>query len=482
MAALLGLWAGAAGGAEVRLRGDRITLRARAEPLTDVLRALAQAGVRVKLDPGVQRAVTVDYANADVEKALAQLLSPYSHVLIWKVIPGPLGAFPRLDEVRVFRPGQPELAQALQGVAHHLDVAGGGGQGPRFVKDEVLLGFRPGTKRQEALQLLQKLGGTIVGSIPALGIYQVRFAPGTSGPDLVAQLAKDALVAKAEPNYVTGVFAPLPLAGAGALPGGASLPAVPAGSPAVAVLDSGLSPSAGLGDAVRAQLDALQPDQPLNDTVGHGTQMALLATGAVTPYSGSPAASGAPLVAVRIFDDHGLTSNYDLMLGLNYALSQGARVLNMSWGADTPSDFLAAAVAYAQSKDAIVVSAAGNVPNQQPVYPAAYPGVLGVSALAADGQLWDQSNTGNFVALAAPGVANFPVGYQGPPGTYVGTSIASAYVAHALALYLAKHPTATAAAAQSALLSAVTDAGAPGKDARYGAGVLDAAALGRLLQ
>jgi hypothetical protein len=475
------MWSGAARGVEVRLTGDRLTLRARAEPLTDVLRGLAQAGVRIKLDPGVQRSITAEYTDADVEKTLGHVLAPFSHVLTWKVIAGPLGAFPRLDEIQVFRPGQQDLLQLLPGPGRRLAVEGGAGKGPRYVKDEVLLGFRPGTRRADALQLLQKLGGTIVGSVPALGVYQIRFAPGTSVPDVVAQLSKNPLVAGAEPNYVTGAFAPVPLPAAGALPANSMTPAVPAGAPAVAVLDSGLSPSAALGNAVIAQLDATQPDQPLTDTVGHGTQMALIATGAVSPLSAGETA-GTPLVAIRVFDDQGLTSNYDLMLSINYALSQGARVLNMSWGTDTPSAFLASAVAYAQSKDAVVVSAAGNVPNQQPVYPAAYPGVLAVGALGPDGQLWDQSNQGDFVALTAPGVANFPVGYQGPPGAYVGTSIASAYVAHAMALYLAKHPTATAAAAQSALLAAVTDAGAPGKDAVYGYGTLDGAALSRLLQ
>jgi len=202
----------------------------------------------------------------------------------------------------------------------------------------------------------------------------------------------------------------------------------------------------------------------------------------VVPFDAATDSAGAPVVAIRVFDDQGLTSNFDIMRSINYALSQGSRVLNMSWGADTPSQFLAADIAYAQSQDAVVVAAAGNEAASQAIYPAAYTGVIAVGALDASGRLWDQSNRGDFITLAAPGMANFPVGYQGPPGGYAGTSIASAYVAHALALYLAKHPSATAAAAQAALIAAVTDAGAKGKDALYGYGVLDRPALGRLLQ
>ena len=76
--------------------------------------------------------------------------------------------------------------------------------------------------------------------------------------------------------------------------------------------------------------------------------------------------------------------------------------------------------------------------------------------------------------LAAPGSASMPVGYQGPAGNYAGTSIASAYVSRELALYLNRHPDATASQAISALTAALS----PGTT-NYGAGNLDAAAVAR---
>jgi len=77
--------------------------------------------------------------------------------------------------------------------------------------------------------------------------------------------------------------------------------------------------------------------------------------------------------------------------------------------------------------------------------------VLAVAALTADGNVWDQSNYGPFVKLAAPGFADFPVGYKGPPGSYGGTSISAAYTANLIAQYLAAHPRATAEDAVAAL-------------------------------
>lgn len=56
------------------------------------------------------------------------------------------------------------------------------------------------------------------------------------------------------------------------------------------------------------------------------------------------------------------------------------------------------------------------------------------------------------------------MGYKGPAGSYAGTSIASAYVSRALALYFTQHPNATTAEAISALKAAATDAGAAGQD------------------
>jgi subtilisin family serine protease len=88
---------------------------------------------------------------------------------------------------------------------------------------------------------------------------------------------------------------------------------------------------------------------------------------------------------------------------------------------------------------------------------------------------------GNAVFLAAPGTADFPVGYQGQPGPYAGTSIAAATVSHALGLYFQRNPQATAEQATRALQSAVSQSGAA-RNAQVGHGVLDADALQRLLR
>ena len=206
-------------------------------------------------------------------------------------------------------------------------------------------------------------------------------------------------------------------------------------------MDSGLLAAYADSPFVRATFDAVAPNEAAGDALGHGTQMALVAAGVVTPLGAAPEASaGTPVVAVRAFDDNGFTSTYTLIRGIDYAVRNGARVLSLSWGSETSSDLLESAMDYAADKGLVLIAAAGNAPTGEPVYPAAYDSVIGVGALNPDGKAWEQSNQGDFVALSAPGLADLPVGYQGDPGVYAGTSIATAYVARRVAAILNQNP------------------------------------------
>ena len=260
----------------------------------------------------------------------------------------------------------------------------------------------------------------------------------------------------------------------------ATIPAnAKAGSGAlVAVLDTGLSPDLAFGALLRGGLDAIRPDASLTDTDGHGTQMALLASGVVAP-SGVTAGDLQPFVAVRAFDDAGVATSDGILRSIEFAQSSGAKVLSLSWGTPQPSDFLAAAVKDAQDAGMIVVAAAGNEPTGSPVYPAAFPGVVAVAATDAEGNRWEKSNYGSFVDISAPGFAEFPAGSDGQGGSYAGTSISTPWVARSLASYMEKNPTASSADAVNALLGAVKASPAP--PGQMGAGVLDDAAVSRLL-
>ena len=473
---LLGLFfavffvSGTASALYFRLDGDRLWLQAEHAPLTEVLEQFSRAGVNVRLDPGVRAYVTGSMRGQDLDDALESLLENYDYLLTWRMLRGPLGRVPKLKEIQVFMPGAEGAARPFPKKSARFDVTRGvSGAGPEFVRDELLVGVRPGTTYAQFQSLLDQIGGMIVDGDATTGAYLIRFPPGTNVEALLAQLARNPLVAHAELNYV----AHLPDVSASAA-ASAAFPAVnpPAdGSIPVAVLDSGLDPSAGLAPLVSAGWDAVDPDRQLADPVGHGTQMAILASGLLTADGLLAADDPLALVSVRTFDADGQTSSFALLQALAYAAQAGAKVVNMSWGSEVDSDFLRSAIQAAARQGLLLVAAAGNEPTGQPVYPAAYADVIAVGGVEADGQPWANSNRGDFVDLSASVFATLPA------GTYVGTSISSAAVANALAQYLNRHPQTTAAEARAALLAALSPA--PGTGG--GAGVLDAAALRRLL-
>ena len=370
---------------------------------------------------------------------MAGILRSVDYALIWKKDKSSTANEPRLREIRIFYKGQEALVRPLKKGANLTVV--NNGDGTYFVKDILLLRLAPTITEETLAALLDQLGAAIIDAYAPLGIVRLRLPHGSDVQAITETIASTPGVQTAEPDYA------YPLEGGSPAIGGtgASLPP-PVDSPKngntiIAVLDSGLLSDYKASPFVQSAYDAVSPGAEVGDELGHGTQMTLIAAGAVNPLgAGSITPAGSPVVAIRAFDDNGFTSTYTLMRGIDYAIENGSRVLSLSWGSETSSTLLASAVRYAAAKGLILVAAAGNAPTGNPVYPAAYDNVIGVGALDPNGDTWDQSNYGDFVAVSAPGMADLPVGYKGDPGTYAGTSIATAYIARRIAAILNQNP------------------------------------------
>jgi hypothetical protein len=475
-----------AGAYEMTIQNDRISLFANDDSLTDIMKGFARLGVVVQMDPSLNRQVSGWVENEDLEKTLQELFDPYGYAFFWEEVSGPMGSFPKLTEIQIFEHGHKERMKPIEEFDPNLKVTRGPNvDGPLFVADEILLSVKPGTSIEEFRRLLAEIGGMVIDSIPDLGVYRVRLAPGTNVQALVDQLKNRDMIHSIEPNYVVESPQPIVAENSGDARESAvrSLMPAAAGAPALAILDSGLMNMPELDGAVQGKFDALDPTRALDDTAGHGTQMALVGAGAVIPEGGVAIDDGTatPLLAIRAFDDNGRASNFGLMRSVDYALENGAKVISLSWGSETSSDFLDTALKYAASKGAIILAAAGNEPTGRPMYPAAYPYVIAVGGADGNGQRWEHSNYGDFIDLLAPCMANMPVGYKGPPGAYAGTSPATAYTAKLVTQYLQKYPHATRKHILKALADAVTDAGEAGPDPLYGVGLLDGNAAHRFL-
>jgi hypothetical protein len=476
----------AAGPVEVRVVADTLTLRADHTPLQEVLTQLQEAGIRIRVDPRVNPAITAQFERRDLRGAVEDLLNDCDYALFFSLIEGPAGPFRRISEIDVYMRGDRRPLKPLPGAGDNLARAQAPIQSNTIacVRNEVLVRFVRGTPPGTVRSVLARIGGSVVDGIPALGIYRIRLVPGSDIAGVLKTLAEDPAIDRAAPNLVYRPVSPERMTGNKSA--AARTTEDPAkGAAAVAVLDTGLLESAGLDDRIVAALDAMAPDRPLTDALGHGTQMALIASGATRPEGlegGGESETGVPIVPIRAFDDNGYASEFALMQSMAFALDHGARVISMSWGSETASGFLAEAVAYAGQRGAVLVAAAGNEPTGRPLYPAAYSNVVAVAALDADGRVWSSSNYGSFVTLAAPGYATFPVGYKGPAGEYAGTSVATAFTANALGRYFALHPDADAREAVGALAGSLTRPTPGDGVAHPEIGRLDSRALANLLK
>jgi subtilisin family serine protease len=288
----------------------------------------------------------------------------------------------------------------------------------------------------------------------------------------------------------------------------------------VAVLDSGI-------DSAHPELQSRIADGRTfvassweNDTNGHGTFVAGEIAAALNNSQGI-AGVGFPaqLLVAKIVRADGTISPDDEASAIRWAVDNGARVINMSFGGvrdpsdpegDTYSPLEAAAVRYAVDKGVLVVAAVGNADNAPTEpwgyagYPAALPHVLGVSAIARDGSVPNFSNRDRrHNDIAAPGEEIFSTlpkaltldakpGCQ--PQSYSdcgpmefrrgeGTSFSAPQVAGAAAVLFAVEPSATADQVANALTRSAADADpdtgcarcTTGHDALTGWGLLDVA-------
>jgi subtilisin family serine protease len=240
----------------------------------------------------------------------------------------------------------------------------------------------------------------------------------------------------------------------------------------VAVIDSGIDVAhPELKDAIAESFDALGAKQGPHV---HGTGIA----GAIVSHArlmGS--APKARILAIRAFGaaaNGAESTSFVILKSLDFAASHGAQIVNMSFAG--PKDPLVErGIAAAATKGMVLVAASGNAgPKSPPLYPAANPNVIAVSATDAYDRLFPASNRGGHIALAAPGVDIF---LPAPDGKYQmtsGTSFSAAYISGLAALMMERNPQLTPAEVRAILTKTARDLGLPGRDDLFGAGEADA--------
>lgn len=217
-----------------------------------------------------------------------------------------------------------------------------------------------------------------------------------------------------------------------------------------------------------------------DDTDGHGTGMASLIAGHGHGANNSAGVIGlapkAKILPIKTGDD-GAGEGWPS--GVRYAVDHGASVINLSFvdSSARPGSEAAKAIKYAQQHDAVVVAGAGNDGNAGLDYPAKLPGVVAVSAVDESLKIWSDSNYGDGVTLAAPGVniVRADTGHSNGYAEADGTSDATAYVSATAALIRAKYPNLTAGQVINRLIKSATFLNQDVKkapDEKYGYGII----------
>jgi thermitase len=240
----------------------------------------------------------------------------------------------------------------------------------------------------------------------------------------------------------------------------------------VAVLDSGVAnDNPDITPKVVARANFTNGETG-DDNYGHGTHVSgIVAATANNTRGVAGTCPGCTILDGKVLNDSGIGSTSSLASGIDWAVSNGAKVINMSLGVRA-SRTLETAVNNAWNKGAVLVAAAGNGGNQTKIYPGAYANVIAVGATDNNDAKASFSTYGaSWVDIAAPGVnvySTFPnhtfvLGTQNKRsfGYDVGngTSMSSAIVAATAALAWSSNPGATQTSIRSKVESSADKIG-----------------------
>lgn len=201
----------------------------------------------------------------------------------------------------------------------------------------------------------------------------------------------------------------------------------------------------------------------------HGTAVASLLAGRAVADAGMPAT----LYAADVYCGEATGgAAVEVAKALGWMADQGVGVVNLSL-VGPPNALLERAIARMSQQGHLVVAAVGNDgPAAPPLYPAAYPGVIGVAAVGARGRALPESGRGPHVDFAAPGADMVAAAPGGRWSKVRGTSYAAPLVAR-LAAQAMDAPGRERIATTLAQLAAQAQPGDGPRDA-FGRGVVGA--------
>ncbi len=275
---------------------------------------------------------------------------------------------------------------------------------PVWNPEQVLVRFQPGTTRAQVDASIAAVGGVGVvmtyDLVPDLYCVQV---PAGSPEKIITDLSRDAGVKYAELDYYRFALAQSTPYGIDMVMAPQAWPTSRGGTIRVAVLDTGLDlshPDLPTPVLMRSFING----QAVDDLHSHGTHTAGTVLAIDNTIGVVGVAPEASLMVGKVLGNAGYGSDAGVLAGIDWAVTNGARVVSMSLGGGGASQAGQDTITAAVNANVLVLASAGNANSSDPSYPASYTGVMSIAAVDSDGVKASFSNFGPLISVTAPGV------------------------------------------------------------------------------
>lgn len=207
--------------------------------------------------------------------------------------------------------------------------------------------------------------------------------------------------------------------------------------------------------------DFVSNDSKPTDPNGHGTHVAGTIAAERNDIGVTGIAPDADIMPIRVLDENGDGSIHDIAAGIYYAIENGADVINLSLGGNSPTVVVESAIRTAFDKGVVVVMASGNESDTVPAFPAQYADQWGIAVGATDrndNSAWFSNQAGSTPLdyVVAPGVSVRSTLPEDRYGFLSGTSMAAPHVSGIVALMLEANPTLTPSQVETHLIGTTT--------------------------
>ncbi len=402
----------------------------------------------------------------------------------------------------------------------------------QYTEGKILVGY---TNRTSALKVAELLNGKIVVDLPEISMISISFNGTVEQAYEKIRKADIQGLKYVEPSYKRELIKPMPvdnstiqslkngmkalssssrgseefstsLWGIEAIGAAEVWPEASGTGVIVAVIDTGVDGTHPdlEGQVIAGYRPATDEELPAGADSSYGGAHGTHVAGTIAAKADGKGIVGiapnAKIMPIVIFDDpeivggNGFVGDDLVAAGIVWAVENGAKAMNNSWGGWGYSQTLKAAFDYALDNDVVVMVSAGNDHTDQHIlYPAGYPGIIEVAAVEYNGGEYKTtlfSSRSDGVIVGAPGVkilSTVPLdeslgaeGYSvvsaengGTYDYYDGTSMACPHVTGSVALLLQKYPNAKPWQIRQLLQQTAVDIDDPGWDHNSGYGLIN---------